>query len=142
MIAGLGENQDTPTKRINSWRKGYMKGQPDIIIANYHKEYTGLCIEFKSPTNNYQISETQREMKSRYKQNGYRFLISNDYDHIITYLNKHMMGQCVFDADTAPINSAGQRKRVKYISKVSIRNKYENIFTKYQTKFSSYLKFP
>ena len=65
-----------------------MKGQPDIIIANYHKEYTGLCIEFKIPTNNYQISEAQREMKSRYKQNGYRFLISNGYDHIITYLNQ------------------------------------------------------
>ena len=70
-----------------------MKGQPDIIIANYHKEYTGLCIEFKIPTNNYQISEAQREMKSRYKQNGYRFLISNGYDHMINYLtNKHMMG--------------------------------------------------
>ena len=80
IIAGLGKNQDTPTKRMNSWKKGYMKGQPDITIANYHKEYTGLCIEFKSPTNNYQISETQKEMKSRYKQNRYRFLISNDYE--------------------------------------------------------------
>ena len=53
MTAGLGKNQDTRKKRTNSWRKGYMKGQPDTIIANYHKEYTGLCIEFKSPTNNY-----------------------------------------------------------------------------------------
>ena len=55
-----------------------MKGQPDIIIMNNHKEYNGICIEFKSPTNNYQISEVQREMKRRYKQNGYRFLISNE----------------------------------------------------------------
>ena len=94
MIAGLGENQDTLTKRINtnSWKKGDMKGQPDIIIANYHKEYTGLFIEFKSPTNNYQNSEAQKEMKRRYQQNNYRFLISNDYDRIIAYLNKHMMG--------------------------------------------------
>ena len=58
MTAGLGKNQDTKIhekKRTNSWhaRKGYMKGQLDTIIANYHKEYTGLCIEFKSPTNNY-----------------------------------------------------------------------------------------
>jgi len=69
IIAGLGENQDTPTERMNSWKKGYMKGQLDIIVANYHKEYTGLCIEFKSPINNYQISEAQKEMKGVYKQN-------------------------------------------------------------------------
>ena len=68
IIAGLGENQDTPTKRINSWRKGYMKGQPDIIIANYHNQYSGLCIEFKSATTNYRISEAQLEMYERYKQ--------------------------------------------------------------------------
>lgn len=56
--------------------KGYMKGQPDIIIANYNRECAGLCIEFKSPTNNYQISTAQKETKSRYKQSGYRFRIS------------------------------------------------------------------
>ena len=66
MIAELGENQkDSSEKRINSWRKGYMKGQPDIIIMNNHKEYNCLCIEFKSPTNNYKISEAQLEMKKR-----------------------------------------------------------------------------
>ena len=93
MIAGLGENQkDSSEKRINSWRKGYMKGQPDIIIMNNHNEYNGLCIEFKSPTNNYKISEAQLEMKKRYKQNGSRILISNDYDEIIAYLNKQIWG--------------------------------------------------
>ena len=45
--------------------EGYMKGQPDIIIMNNHKEYNCLCIEFKSPTNNYKISEAQLEMKKR-----------------------------------------------------------------------------
>ena len=34
-----------------------MKGQPDIMIMNYQKDYSGFCIEFKNPTNNYQISE-------------------------------------------------------------------------------------
>ena len=92
IIAGLGENQDTTTKRINSWKKGYMKGQPDIIIANYHNKYSGLCIEFKSPTNNSQVREAQKEMQKRLHQNNYRFLISNDYDRTIAYLNKHMSG--------------------------------------------------
>ena len=36
-----------------------MKGQPDMIIANNHKKHNGFCIEFKSPTNNYKISEAQ-----------------------------------------------------------------------------------
>jgi len=33
LVAGLGENQDTPAKRIDSWRKGYTKGQPDIMAS-------------------------------------------------------------------------------------------------------------
>ena len=58
IVAGLGENQDTPLKRIDSWKKGYTKGQPDLMVLNYHKDYNALCTELKSPTNNYQISHT------------------------------------------------------------------------------------
>ena len=52
LVAGLGENQDTEAKRLDSYRKGYMKGQPDLMILNYHKDFIGLGIEFKSPTGN------------------------------------------------------------------------------------------
>ena len=48
LVAGLWENQDTEDKRLDSYRKGYMKGQPDLIILNYHKDFLGLSIEFKS----------------------------------------------------------------------------------------------
>ena len=48
----LGENQDTVHKRINSFKKGYLRGSPDLIISNLHKHYTGFCIEFKSPKGN------------------------------------------------------------------------------------------
>lgn len=70
-----------------------MKGHPDIMIMKNHKESNGPCIEFKSLTNNYKISEAHLEMKKRYKQNGYRFLISNYYVEIIAYLNKHVGSQ-------------------------------------------------
>ena len=30
MVAGLEENQDASSKRIDSWKKGYTKGQPDL----------------------------------------------------------------------------------------------------------------
>ena len=80
MVPGLGENQDTSEKRINSWKMGYMRGQPDLTILNYHKDYNGLCIEFKSPTNYYEVSDSQKEMKERYQRNCYKFILSNDYD--------------------------------------------------------------
>ena len=39
LIAGLGENQDTEDKRLDSYRKGYMKGQHDMMVLNYHKDF-------------------------------------------------------------------------------------------------------
>ena len=57
LVAGLGENQDTEDKRLDSYKKGYMRGQPDLMVLDYHKDYKGLCIEFKSPTNNYHVSK-------------------------------------------------------------------------------------
>ena len=48
----LGENQDTIHKRINSFKKGYLCGPPDLIINNLHKRYTGFCIEMKTPKEN------------------------------------------------------------------------------------------
>ena len=45
----LGENQDIIHKRIDSFKKGYLRSSPDLIINNLHKHYTGFCIEFKNP---------------------------------------------------------------------------------------------
>ena len=63
LVAGLVELQDTEDKRLDSKRKGYMKGQPDLMILIYHKGFKGLCIEIKSPTNNYRVSDAQKEIK-------------------------------------------------------------------------------
>ena len=85
LVAGLGENQDTEDKRLDSYKKGYMRGQPDLMVLDYHKDYKGLCIEFKSPTNNYHVSEAQKDMKKKYVNNGYAFVLSNDYDRMHEY---------------------------------------------------------
>ena len=92
LVAGLGENQDTEEKRLDSWKKGYQRGQPDLMILDYHKDYNGLCIEFKSPTNNYEVSESQLKMKDKYKKNNFAFILSNDYDSISKKLHKYMAG--------------------------------------------------
>ena len=49
LVALLGENQDSPYKRIDSYKKGYLRGSLDLIVLNLHKNYTGFAIEFKNP---------------------------------------------------------------------------------------------
>ena len=79
----LGENQDTVHKRINSSKKGYLHGSPDLIINNLNKHYTGFCIEFKSPKGNGVLSPDQSMILQQYQNNGFKILVSNDYDQII-----------------------------------------------------------
>ena len=79
----LGENQDTVYKRINFFKKGYLRSSPDLIINNLHKHYTGFCIEMKSPKGNGVLSPDKSMMLCQYQSNGFKTLVSNDYDHII-----------------------------------------------------------
>ena len=92
LVPGLGEKQDTSEKRINSWKKGYQRGQPDLMVLNNHRDFKGLCIEFKSPTNNYCVTESQLKMKEKYKNNGFAFILSNDYDKISKLVHKYFAG--------------------------------------------------
>ena len=76
---GLGSkrNESFPFK------KGYLRGSPDLIINNLHKHYTGFCIEFKNPKGNGVLSPDQSMMLRQYQNNGFKTLVSNDYDQII-----------------------------------------------------------
>ena len=80
---GLGENQDSVNKRIDSFKKGYLRGNPDVIVHNLHKRDSGLAIEFKSPRGQGILSYNQSKMLRQYENNGFKTLVSNDYDHII-----------------------------------------------------------
>ena len=82
--ATLGENQDTSKKRIESYKKGYFCGSPDLIINNLHKHCTGFAIEFKNPNGNGVLSDDQSNMLQQYQNNG--FLVSNDYYYAIEQL--------------------------------------------------------
>ena len=100
LVAGLGENQDTEDKRLDSYKKGYQRGTPDLMILDYHKDYQGLCIEFKSQTNNYEVSESQIKIKEKYIKNNYAYILSNDYDKISKcYINIWLM--CALLVNTA-----------------------------------------
>ena len=84
--ATLGENQDTNKKRIEPHKRGYLRGSPDLIINNLHKHYTGFAIEFKNPKRNGVLSYYQSKMLPQYQNNGFKILVSNDYDYIIEQL--------------------------------------------------------
>ncbi|CAB4009111.1 Hypothetical predicted protein [Paramuricea clavata] len=47
ILQGLGEYQDTSHKRCDAWRKGYMGGQPDLMIITPSNGFHGFAIELK-----------------------------------------------------------------------------------------------
>ena len=89
MQPGLGELQDTSIKRIEAWNKGYMKGQFDKVILNLHKRCQGLALEMKNPPGTGVLSKSQSLMANNHKLNGFKVLISNDYDEIILTIHEY-----------------------------------------------------
>ena len=108
----LGENQDTFHKRIDSFMKGYLHGSPDLIINNLHKRHSGFAIEFKNPNGKGILSPDQSMMLRQYQNNGFKTLVSNDYDHIIEQIIEYFR-------DVRILCSHCPRK---FISSQSLRN--------------------
>ena len=77
------------TKRIESHRKGYLQGSPDLMINNLHKHYTGFAIKLKNPNGKRILSYDQSKMLRQYQNNGFKTLVFNDFDHIIEQLIKY-----------------------------------------------------
>ncbi len=82
LVAGLGENQDSDAKRIDSYRKGYTKGQCDLMVMKRSARWSGLALEFKTPANTGRVSPEQRRFMDELARSGFRVLISNSYDEI------------------------------------------------------------
>ena len=83
--------------RIKTPVKGYLHGlgSPDLIINNLHKYYTGFPIEFKNPKGIGVLSYDQTKMLQQYENNGFKTVVSNDYDDII----EQLFNQNVFVVD-------------------------------------------
>ena len=94
IVAGLGENQDSEEKRIKSWQMGYTRGQCDILLLNKHKKWTGMAIELKSPTGWGVVSPDQQKFLERLEKEGYKTLISNDYDEVIVQIGEYFREVC------------------------------------------------
>ena len=117
----LGENQDTAFKRIDSFKKGYLRGSPDLIINNLHKHYTGFCIEFKNPKGNGVLSPDQSMMLQQYQNNGFKTLVSNDYDQIIEQIIEYFRGiriKCSYCLRRF-ISSQSLRNHIEFVHKIT-----------------------
>jgi hypothetical protein len=89
VIAGLGEYQDTVQRRSDAFHKGYLGGQPDVIIANPMNGYTGFAIELKTPKGTGVISENQVGWLKRLTQLGYKTTFSNDYTDLVLKIHEY-----------------------------------------------------
>jgi prophage antirepressor-like protein len=89
IVAGLGENQINEQLRIESWQKGYTRGQCDILFLNKHKKWTGLALELKSPIGWGVVSPDQQKFLERLQKAGYKTLVSNDYDEILVLIQEY-----------------------------------------------------
>ena len=116
----LGENQDTVHKRIDSFKKGYLRGSPDLIINSLHKHYTGFRIEFKSPKGNGVLSPDQSMILRQYQSNGFKTLVSNDYDHIIEQVIEYFRDVRILCSYCSRrfISSQSLRNHIKFFHKM------------------------
>ena len=83
IVPGLGELQKSDEARMEAWAKGYTKGQADLLILASNNNYSGMCLEFKSPLGNGSLSDAQEVFLTRMHDNGFKVLVSNDYDEIV-----------------------------------------------------------
>ena len=91
MMAGLGEFQTTSSLRIEGYKKGYQKGTADLMILNKHLDYTGFCVEFKTPRGLGSLSDAQNQWLRDLHLNGHKVLLSNDYDSICREINAYFL---------------------------------------------------
>jgi len=90
LTASLGELQTTVPKRIQSYKKGYLSGSPDLKIENLHTKYSGFVIELKSPSGKGRLSDKQRNVLALYALNNFKCLVSNNYYEITQKIDDYM----------------------------------------------------
>ena len=119
--ATLSENQINSDMRLRSYKMGYQKGSPDLIIQNLHKVHSGFVIEFKNPKGNGQLSEDQKVILQEYKNNGFKVLVSNDYDEILEEIIHY------FDGVRIKCNHCSR----KFKSSKTLKNHFKHIHKLY-----------
>ena len=79
--------------RLESWKMGYTRGTPDLMIMNGYTGTNGLAIELKTPKGMGVASPEQVAFLKKLKDIGYETLLSSDFFEIIKKVDSHM-GKC------------------------------------------------
>ena len=91
LIPCMGELQDTTSKRISAYNKGYRSGAPDMLLLHANSTYNGLAIEFKNPNGKGRLSSKQEEfLTDLHSRCDYQVLVSNDYEEILLFILDYM----------------------------------------------------
>ena len=89
VVPGLGEMQTTTQQRNDGWKKGYVGGQPDLLILNRTTQFDGFAIELKTPKGDGAMSNKQTDYLEQLENLKYKTLVSNNYDVIVIELTKY-----------------------------------------------------
>ena len=89
LVPGLGELQDTISKRCDAYNKGYVGGQPDLLIMNSTGIFSGFALELKSPTGKWKLTTKQENYIDKLTELKYKTLVSDDYDEIVIELTNY-----------------------------------------------------
>ena len=76
--------------RLDLWRKGYTKGQPEIMLPVKSGRKTGLALEMKSPGWDGEASEHQKVCLTEMEANGWQVMRSNCYEDLIFAIRDYM----------------------------------------------------
>ena len=76
VVPGLGEMQTTTQQRSDGWKKGYVGGQPDLLILNRTTQFDGFAIELKTPKGDGVVSNKQTDYLEQLENLKYKTLVS------------------------------------------------------------------
>jgi prophage antirepressor-like protein len=90
VAAGLGELQRESWQRLEAWKKGYQKGQPDLVLFARSGNFSGLAIELKTPTGQGEVSPEQVRWLADLREAGFKTLVCNDLFQVIGFIEAYL----------------------------------------------------
>jgi prophage antirepressor-like protein len=90
VAAGLGELQRESWQRLDAWKKGYQKGQPDLVLFARSGNFSGLAIELKTPTGLGEVSAEQVRWLADLREAGFKTLVCNDLFLVIGCIEAYL----------------------------------------------------
>ena len=92
-MPGLGAYQNTKELRVECWKKGYTKGQPDLLILNSSvgDGVRGLAIEFKTPKGTGEVSLEQMRFLARLRKQGWLALVCSKHNFAVYIIDTYFM---------------------------------------------------